>query len=703
MLKIRSLTVKNFMSVGNATQAVNFDRSDLTLVLGENLDLGGDDTGARNGTGKTTIINALSYGLYGQALTNIKKDNLINKTNGKGMLVTIDFEVSGRNYRIERGRRPNITKLYIDGQEQSGYQDDSQGDSRETQNDIDRLLGMSVDMFRHIVALNTYTEPFLSMRANDQRQIIEQLLGITILSEKSDILKNHIKTTKDMIQEEKIRIKAVQDANSRIAEQVDNLKKRQKLWQTKHDEDITKIEKNLISLSEIDIDAEINNHRLREQFLANKKLEDQLKSIQVRQNLWEKKQLDDCDAIKLNIANLSSIDIDVEIAIHRDIAEYDAKIKQRDEAKRWIAAIDAANVKEEKIQAKLKKEIEDLKNHKCYACGSELHDNNQADILATKENTLRESVMQLLANHTQKSEHLETIALIGDITPPQKPYYKTLEAALNHRNTLENMNTSLELRMSETSPFAEQIMELATELGDREYIAESQLGSLHYDTIEDALNHRSSLEQLAVALVDKQSEADPYAEQITEMEQNALQVITWDTINDLTAMQEHQEFLLKMLTSKDSFVRKKIIDQNLAYLNSRLGSYLAGIGLPHEVRFQNDLSVEITELGRDLDFDNLSRGERNRLILSLSWAFRDVWESLYQHINLLFIDELIDSGMDTSGVENALGILKRMGRERNKSIFLVSHKDELTSRVNNILTVTKENGFTSYGSDVETV
>ena len=79
MFKIKSLTVRNFMSVGNSTQAVDFDRRDLTLVLGENLDLGGDDSGARNGTGKTTIINALSYALYGNALTNIKKDNLINK------------------------------------------------------------------------------------------------------------------------------------------------------------------------------------------------------------------------------------------------------------------------------------------------------------------------------------------------------------------------------------------------------------------------------------------------------------------------------------------------------------------------------------------------------------------------------------------------------------------------------------------------
>jgi DNA repair exonuclease SbcCD ATPase subunit len=113
------------------------------------------------------------------------------------------------------------------------------------------------------------------------------------------------------------------------------------------------------------------------------------------------------------------------------------------------------------------------------------------------------------------------------------------------------------------------------------------------------------------------------------------------------------------------------------------------MGLPHQVVFKNDLTVEITQLGQDLDFDNLSRGERNRLILGLSWAFRDVWESLYQSINLLFIDELIDNGLDANGVENALGVLKKMGRERNKNIYLISHKDELIGRVNNVLKVVK--------------
>ena len=174
-------------------------------------------------------------------------------------------------------------------------------------------------------------------------------------------------------------------------------------------------------------------------------------------------------------------------------------------------------------------------------------------------------------------------------------------------------------------------------------------------------------------------------------------------MNDLDKLRDHQEFLQKLLTNKDSFIRKRIIDQNLSYLNARLSQYLERIGLPHTVTFQSDLTVRIEELGRELDFDNLSRGERNRLILSLSWAFRDVWESLYQQINLLFIDELVDAGMDISGVESSMAVLKDMSRTQKKNIFLISHKDELVSRVNSVLKVVKENGFTNYANDVDII
>ena len=225
--------------------------------------------------------------------------------------------------------------------------------------------------------------------------------------------------------------------------------------------------------------------------------------------------------------------------------------------------------------------------------------------------------------------------------------------------------------------------------------------SVFYDKESDAVEHNSSINNLRQQITAKMDEHNPYSDQIVDMQQKALQEVTYDHMNELTKLQEHQEFLLKLLTSKDSFIRKKIIEQNLSYLNSRLTHYLDRIGLPHTVVFQNDLTVSIEELGRELDFDNLSRGERNRLILSMSWAFRDVFESLYQPINLLFIDEMIDNGLDTQGVESALALLKQMSRERHKSIWLVSHRDELAGRVENILKVVKESGFTSYNTDVD--
>jgi DNA repair exonuclease SbcCD ATPase subunit len=589
MIKIKDLTVKNFMSVGNQTQAVDFGKEQLTLVLGENLDQGGDDNGSRNGTGKTTIINALSYALYGLALTNIKKDNLINKTNAKNMLVTLHFEKDGVEYKIERGRRPNILKFYINGEEQDTDEiDESQGDMRETQKDLDNLLGMSHDMFKHVLALNTYTEPFLSMRANDQRMIIEQLLGITILSEKAENLKELIRLTKDEIQQETANIEATKKSNEKIQQSIDSLTTRQTAWYKQQDVELEKISKAILELQSVDIEKELEQH-------AKLKIYDELS----------------------------------------------AKIKSLNKER---ATLESAISQAEKTVTKYTKEIESLANKKCHACDQQLQDHKHTELTDTAIKHLDES----------------------------KTYHDKLLTDLSRVTTELN------------------------EIGDI-----NGRPTTYYDTLEQALKHQNNLTTLETQLASKSVEKDPYQEQIDDLKNTAMQEISWDRVNDLTSIKEHQEFLLKLLTSKDSFIRKKIIDQNLAYLNNRLTYYLDKMGLPHIVRFQNDLNVEISQLGQDLDFDNLSRGERNRLILGLSWAFRDVWESLYQNINLLFIDELIDNGLDASGVEGALSVLKKMARERNKNIYLISHKDELVGRVNNVLKVIKENGFTNYANDLE--
>jgi len=145
----------------------------------------------------------------------------------------------------------------------------------------------------------------------------------------------------------------------------------------------------------------------------------------------------------------------------------------------------------------------------------------------------------------------------------------------------------------------------------------------------------------------------------------------------------------------------QIIDQNIGYLNHRLEVYLSKMGLPHEVRFLSDLSVEIIKVGQEFDFDNLSTGESTRLILALSWAFRDVFETLNFPISMMFIDELIDNGMDSVGAEHSLAVLKYTTRENNKNVFLISHRDEFVARVTNVLVVTKENNFTSYSYETD--
>jgi DNA repair exonuclease SbcCD ATPase subunit len=679
------------MSVGNATQGIDFDRRDLTLVLGENLDLGGD--GSRNGTGKTTIINALSYALYGNALSNIRKDNLVNKTNGKGMLVSLDFSVNSVDYRIERGRKPNVLKFYVNHEEKSAT-DEAQGDSRETQDAIERVMNMSHDMFKHVLALNTYTEPFLSLKSNDQRTIIEQLLGITQLSERADRIKELNRQTKDGIVQEEFRIRAEQEANKRIEEQIESLKRRQVLWQKKYDSDVSYLVAQYDDLAKIDIDAELLAHKDLALWSARKQQQDAHTALVGRQTAWKQKQAKDIAELELTYRQLSHIDIKAELQAHVNLAAHAQKTKDIADLEKLIARCVADEAKEQKVIDKLKAEIEELKNHKCYACGQDFHDHSHETVLTTKEKALQEAALQALSTNTQWIENTDALLKLGELGAQPVTHYRTQTEAIRHSGELENIQHKIDAKHAETDPYAEQLTEHPpVDVGAQPIT--------HYDTEAQAVEHRSRVDTLLAQIATKGEETDPYTEQIEEMQQQALQTVSYDALNELTQLQEHQDFLLKLLTSKDSFVRKKIIDQNLSYLNARLTHYLDRIGLPHTVKFQNDLTVSIEELGRELDFDNLSRGERNRLILSMSWAFRDVWESLYSPINLLFIDELIDNGLDTQGVENALGLLKKMSRERHKSIWLVSHRDELAGRVENILRVVKENGFTNYNTDVD--
>ena len=578
MLTIKELTVKNFMSVGNQVQAINFTDKSLVLVIGENMDLGGDDAGARNGTGKTTIINALSYVFFGEALTNIRRDNLVNKTNEKGMIVSVKFIKNGVTYTIERGRKPQIFRFYANDIEQNLESNEAQGENKETQLEINKLMGMTHAMFKNIIALNTYTQPFLSTKQAEQREIIEQLLGITLLSQKADLLK------------EKMMIDTKVASNEKIQETIESLKIRSSAWQTQKNDDAKSFAEAIEELDKVDIVKELDAHK---RLSKHNEMQTALRSLEK------------------------------EKAYHED-----------------------SLTKAESTVGKTEKDLEFAEAAKCPTCEQELHDDKHEHLVGKLKTTLTESV-----EYASK--------LKGDLT---------------------------------------KIQHDVDSIGDLGRIPDT-----YYDTMDEAYNHKGSLQDLKRQLDQNEAKEDPYAEQVDEMKKSAIQKVDYVKANDLEDLYRHQEFLYKLLTAKDSFIRTRIIEQNLSYLNQRLAYFLDKVKLPHTVTFQSDLSVTIEELGRELDFDNLSRGERNRLILSLSWAFRDVWESLYQQINLLFIDELIDAGMDISGVESSMAVLKDMSRTQQKNIFLISHKDELVSRVNSVLKVVKENGFTNYANDVDII
>ena len=590
MLTIKELTVKNFMSVGNQAQAIDFSNKSLVLVIGENMDLGGDDAGARNGTGKTTIINALSYVFFGEALTNIRRDNLVNKTNEKGMLVSVKFIKNDITYTIERGRKPQVFRFYANDIEQNIESNEAQGENRETQQEINRLMGMTHAMFKNIIALNTYTQPFLSTKQAEQREIIEQLLGITLLSQKADLLKEKQKTTKQMLTEEKLKI-----------------------------------------------DAKLS---------SNEKIQESIESLQIRSNAWAKQKEDDIKSFKEAIEELQKVDSEIEIEKHKRLQKHN----------------------------EMQTALRSLHKEKAY----------HEDSLTKAENTVERTLADLKYAEQQKCPTCEQ-ELKGD----------------KHTHLVDK----LKIQLTESTEYVTKlksdlakIQQGINQVGDL-----GQVPDTYYDTIDEAYNHKGSLKDLQRQLKQTEKKDDTYAEQIAEMKKSAIQKIDYEKANELEDLHRHQDFLYKLLTAKDSFIRTRIIEQNLTYLNQRLAFFLGKVKLPHTVTFQSDLTVRIEELGRELDFDNLSRGERNRLILSLSWAFRDVWESLYQQINLLFIDELVDAGMDISGVESSMAVLKDMSRTQKKNIFLISHKDELVSRVNSVLKVVKENGFTNYANDVDII
>ena len=718
MLRIISVTIQNFLTIGQVSQTIDLSIDGLTLVLGENADLG--SINSRNGVGKTAILQAICYVLFGKPLTKIRLDNLVNNINGKAMLVAIDFEVNGKAYRIERGRKPNVLRFFKDGVAAKEL-DEAQGENKNTQVEIDRLVGMSATLFKHLVALNTFTAPFLREEASVQREVIEELFGIMQLSQRADALKKLIDVTKEQLRDAEAALKANTEANARIDQGIGRLTVEAQAWRTSQDRRIAELATQVAALQAIDIDHEIAVFDDIERWQEQKRETDGRRQTteqtiaaltQETERLRKMLVRYEAEAHAADRGEISGLERQAQLYLteaDQDVQPQIARLRSEVVRRQQEAASKYAEANQLAVElSEVMQQLAQPSGHRCTTCGQGLvgtdHLATVVANLTRREQTLTDKITRLLSEQDQASQ--EATDTEGEIDRVQvadqqhRDYLRAKAAAVQIE--IARTKEALDERRALAQAQADEVREVIADIDHEQQALVALLGGLPslgampvsaYKSRDAVWQLRQDRDRRIDQLDGERAKPNPHDGKIEAL-RGTLIVIDYAELNELNSRFKHETFLHKLLTAKDSFIRKKIIDQNLRYLNKRLDHYLQRLGLPHEVQFMADLTVEICLLGAEFDFEQLSRGEMNRVIMATSWAFRDVWENLNTRLNLLFVDEMLDQGTDGAGVEAALDILT--GIAAQKSVFLISHRDELRDRIDNVMIVRKENQFTTF-------
>lgn len=716
MLRFKYIMMRNFLSFGNLPQRVELNSSPLTLIMGTNNDATSDENGdeTRNGVGKSTIMQALNFVLYGKSIDNrIKLTNLVNKTNKKNCEVEVEFEKDGAYYKIIRTRSPTNVHLYVNDTmiidpENSNVEDEAQGENRATQQVIEEIIGMSQEMFTQIVTLSTSDEPFLAKGAAKQRQLIEELLTITQLSEKAEKLKELVKGTKEAIEREKFRCDTIEASNAKILETIKGFEQQSSQWEQTKSKNLEDVNVKLDTYPAIEVDAclfEIDE--------AAKIIDHNIKSKQLRIKFdetvkqayeFEGTKEDNVAKIITEIEALKQFDINAEIEAHAELELWKEEKATYDSQMAEIRLLTSSmEINRSKINKcidtvnRIEKQIESTRGAVCPTCNSELdHEKHMEIVEALRLNMEEENEAQVRYAYELEEITKTVNEMSSKLIPVQAQpvtHYKTVAEAYQHQANIVALESKLEQEQNKENTRLTEALALQAEVDAHGH--EFEVPSTRFKTSAEVYQYENTRNKLVQQRDHFTASQNPYISQINTLRESSLQNIEYDELNRLRKMQEHQEFLVKLLTNKNSFVRKRIIDQNLSFLNNRLAHYIAKSGSPHVVTFLNDLSVDITHMGNNYDFDNLSRGEKTRVVIALTLAFRDTFESLNFAVNTLMIDELLDNGLDAAGVNDCYKMLVDIGEKSDKNVFLITHRQELQQKANNIMMIVKENGFSS--------
>ena len=577
MIRFISLTMRNFMSYGNNTTTVEF-QDGTTLISGQ------------NGKGKTVIINALAYAVYGKPISDINLDNLVNNINKKNMEVTVLFEENGTYHYIQRVRKAKATAAgnYVRYYKREGDAnftdvDEETRDKASTTNKvIQRAIGIPHELFCRIVVFSAIHTPFLDLPVRHptqicQTKIIEELFDLTSLTEKAEALKQQIKGNETQLELKQNDVEHREREHERHRQQVASAEKRVVNWEQQNREQIAELEDKLEKVAGVNLPAQQKHH-------------ERLAEIG---RTWQE---------------ISSAEV---------------------ETKRFITRLESDIAKREK-------ELEHLKEDKCPRCLQQ-YPNADAEVRKISE---------------------EVVEKNGDLEA-----YK-----IEHEDLFRDL------------------VELQNE-------KEKVQSKIKYQDLDELISIRNQASTIKGRIKELEKAVNPFIEPLEELQDMKLDPINIEEVNELVRVIEHQKLLYKLLTKKDSFVRKALLDKNIPFMNKRLQQYLNDIDLPHTVEFTHELTAQISQFGRPLDFGNLSNGQRARINLALSLAFRDVLQNLHKKINVCMFDEVLDVGLDTIGVQAAGRMLKRKARDEKVSLYIISHRDEINSAFDHSMIIDMQNGF----------
>jgi DNA repair exonuclease SbcCD ATPase subunit len=303
--------------------------------------------------------------------------------------------------------------------------------------------------------------------------------------------------------------------------------------------------------------------------------------------------------------------------------------------------------------------------------------NKQLSTLKKDSNTKQ----QYVNKYSKELEHLK-----GDECPYCNQKYKAVDGKIE----------DLEEYLLKTAGEIEEYQTLITIVSENVSLISDELNTvqsqIQYTDLPSLLKTKNNLDLLNVKLLTLISSENPHFDAFEQVEQENILEVDYQRLDELKLLKDHQVFLLKLLTDKNSFVRRRIINETIPFLNSRLNYYTIELGLPHIVRFDDNMACSVEEFGRELDFGNLSGGEKKRVNLSMSLAFRDVLHHLHAKINILLVDE-IDAALCPTGVDAVVRLLKRKTIDDKLNTWVIMHRDNVQGKFDRNLTVTKQGGF----------